>query len=352
MNQLLVGGRKNKKYKREPLATRDNLRDYIRRAFIVAKPAPGLSEFCYRKYAKVAENDLENLGKCLEGAPDRKHQAATSKRSGSNEEASQLEYPPRIHQEPFYYKRIGQLTSHELRLWTFLDTSVQRRLPISKESKDWHEEVLHRNADLPLQIHYFLEDTFIRPERLKFNSFVAGEISKAIKAKQPGINTVELTFPERAAPINQATLPDYRPIPTTLKGKPITPQFLHYYLQKRIAEWEGFGAIEDQWRRHNYWYHCTQQGEPRYQNNWLLNPFFFDIWKHLHNFRAEHKRTEEAHQVLRKAHFTWKNQGKYVEQEILQELLTLPDLDVGSFSNYSGTLTLAGLDESSWFVSG
>ena len=160
-----------------------------------------------------------------------------------------------------------------------------------------------------------------------FDAETALGINKAIRRQQPPIASIPIEFPENAAPVNPPSIQDYRPVPTSNLDLPIDKGFVEYYINRRIVEWNALGGIEDQWRRYNLWTLANQLGEPRHSIDWLLNPFFFDIWKYQQNFRHEYARTRYSQWILRKFYLHWKARALERDLDLLYALegLTLEE---------------------------
>ena len=326
---------KSKKQRIEPIGSKESLYTEIRRLHAFRKKIPPVvNEYQYEILTKQAQVDFETLGKFLTGAPDLNFIHTETRKLKEGQAIRKPKYPPKLHEKPTYLSNTKPSVPTELITWNFVNACIRQKLPLSSATRSWYKQALLKNSDLPLQRHWLLEAHYKRPDRLTFDTDTATEIIWARRAYQPPIVNVVLEFPGNLAPVNANVLDDHRPIPTTAEGHKISIVFTKLYLQRRIVDWIALGGHYDQWIRYNYWLAAHQQGLPKQTIDWLLNPFYFDLWKNLSHFRTEYERTVQAQLSIRRlAHR--RSARKVLEHLRLVNrlyLLSLKDRDEDSLS--------------------
>jgi hypothetical protein len=198
---------------------------------------------------------------------------------GAPDSGLAIKYPPKLKEQPFWltwdYK-----TFKDFKLWTWLQATKARDLPISEKAEPRLNYFLIESNQIKAKE---LLDPF-RKENQKEFDFLLQEEYNLVFPTASRISSVRFTVPSgdpfEDLEINE-TLQDSRLIPLTEAGEPIRKRFIKQYLQERLQEYLALGGLKE----------LIDRRALILANQKLPAPFYWNLWgnlEHLRNAYQEH----------------------------------------------------------------
>ena len=194
-------------------------------------------------------------------------------------------FPPRAPNEPdWWIYPVGGLYYFDFKIWAWLEASQALGLPICASAEEWFD---HNTT------YYFkleaveLLNKFFRPECQKPLGKRNQRAYDLIPAGTPLIQDITLDLPTSLEGSNLSfhlstlnkTIKDSRYLPVTEQGEIINPKFIKEYLEERLAEFLALGGTTELVQRNNL----------PVDHDALPDPFYWDLWYHIHHLRDEYR---------------------------------------------------------------